>query len=151
MKDSNQSNLNHSYAKQFTKSPLKEEDSFYGFGDPYHISGKDPARAYKDISFDAFKKNGYRDIRGWIPLTKANKTTEVLPSSDDYGVSSDAFYHRGDCIVAFMPKERYKMMREKIMQKVKLQNDAAMRGGNAAEIAKKLHVDGKPNLTIEGE
>lgn len=148
----NEGDLTQSHAKQFKQSPIKVEDDFEGFGDPYFLSGKDANRAYKDIVYNTFKTNGFRDIRGWIPLTKTNRTTEVMPSAEDYGIGgTDGLYHRGDSIVAWMPKERYIAMRKKISGLVVSQTERAMKGGEAADIGNKLRVNGKSNLTIEGD
>lgn len=143
--------LTQSHAKQFQKSPLKVEDNFEGFGDPYYISGKDSARVYKDISYNAFKQNGFRDIRGWIPLMEANKTSELIPNSEEYGVKGDGLFHRGDAIIAFMPRERFVAMRQRVLGQVRSQEDSALKGGEAANLGKQLRVNGKTNLTIEGD
>lgn len=103
------------HAKDFQKSPYKSN-----FVDEFVMTHRDPNRCYKQISFNHFRENGYRDSRGWVPLTKANSTLEVFPNpNSEYGVAiqSDGFWHVGDCIWAWMPRENYKQIRQMIRLK----------------------------------
>lgn len=104
------------HAKKFQQSPYSPS----GLNDPFSMPIKDPSRVYKQISFDNFRKNGYRDIRGWIPLTAKNCTKEPFPKPDqEYGanIQLDGFWHIGDRIWAFMPRAEYAKMKEQLKRR----------------------------------
>ena len=133
-----------SFASDFKKSPYKQNSS-----DPFEFISKDPNRAYKQIDFNKFRQNGYRDARGWIPLTKQNTTKENFPAPDvEYGahVQSDGFWHVGDRIWAFMPRSQYAQVRQMINLKTDTRTKAMTQ--RYREEGKKL---GKGALTIEDE
>lgn len=104
----------NSYAKEFKTNP-------YGsYVNPFDLVSRDPSRAYKQIDFNKFRMQGHRDPRGWIPLTKHNATKENFPNSEnEYGVSvqTDGFWHIGDRIWAWMPREQYAKIRNMIRLK----------------------------------
>jgi hypothetical protein len=84
---------------------------------------RDPKRAYKLISFNDFRSNGYRDPRGWIPLTKQNCSVEDFPEpSKEFGINitTDGFWHVTDRIWAFKPIDAYAEDRFKIAEKTKI-------------------------------
>lgn len=132
-------------AQQYQQSPYKVSD----LGDPFLMQRKDPNRIYKQISFSKFRENGYRDIRGWIPLTQKNCTVEPFPEPDkEHGakVSFDGYWHIQDRIWAFMPREQYAKIRQHIRNKTEIRTKNI--GADFKEIGKKL---GKKNLIIEDE
>lgn len=107
------------HANKYRANPYKAEN-FDPYANQFALRGKDPSRTYKQISFKNFKENGFRDERGWVPLTIQNKTTEDFPSpKDEYGVNiqNDGFYHVGDRIWAWMPRSNYIKIRKHIVEK----------------------------------
>jgi len=89
------------------------------------LEKRDAHRAYKLISFNEFRSNGFRDSRGWVPLTIRNKTVENFPApSDEYGVQvqGDGFWHVGDRIWAYKPIEEYAHDRFRIQQRTQVRN-----------------------------
>ena len=104
---------------------------------PLNFEGRDPGRAYKLIDFQKFKESGFRDYRGWIPLTKENKTTEKIQTPDElYGVKTDGFFHERDRIIAWMPRERYDQMRALIAEKTRAKTRSAKDSSAAKKLAR---------------
>lgn len=117
---SKQTGFEKSYAKsEFKANPFKAHN-MDPYDSPFELMGKNPARVYKQISFNNFRKNGFRDNRGWIPLTANNKTSEDFPTPEtEYGVAvqNDGFFHVGDRIWAWMPRESYAKIRKLITER----------------------------------
>lgn len=134
--------FDESYAKsEFTVNPLAN-----GNNDPYKVQGANKHRAYKWISFNDFRQNGFRDYRGWCALTKETLAGEKYNLDSGIG---DGFVHKGSTILAFMPKQIHDQL---LNQKKKLIRNTT---DNIKSAPKKAANDlsrlgyGKDLLTVE--
>lgn len=113
------SGFSHSHAK--SKYKANHFRSLNGNIDG--LTKRDPHRAYKLISWNEFRSNGFRDNRGWIPLTQKNKSVENFPEpNSEFGidVQTDGFWHVGDLIWAFKPIDDYALDRAKLFERNKI-------------------------------
>lgn len=138
----------HSHAK--TKYKANHFRSLNGNVDG--LTKRDPGRAYKLISFNDFRANGFRDNRGWIPLTAKNKSVEDFPSPiDEYGINLqlDGFWHIGDRIWAFKPIEAYAEDRKMLFARNKMRASGVTQEFKTQ--SKKLSSDGREDMTTDVE
>jgi len=138
--------------QQFQTSPFKPTNAVEGFGDENFLPGKDPQRSYKLIDFIKFRNGGYRDTRGWVPLTMQTLTTEQFPDpGKSYGanVASDGFWHIGDRIWAFMPREQYMQQRHTI--NLRTEKRVKSINNKMKQTAGGLKSQGYGNVLLEGE
>lgn len=141
-----------SHAKQeFATSPFKPTNAVEGYGDENYIPGKDPERAYKLIDYNKFRNNGFRDNRGWLPLTQQTASTEQMPDARaDFGVSvaTDGFWHVGDRIWAFMPRAQYVKIRQAIRNRTQKRTESI--DNKMLQTGESLKRQGYGNLILKG-
>lgn len=142
------SGFEHSHAK--SKYKANHFRSLNGNVDG--LTKRDPSRAYKLISFNEFRNNGFRDNRGWIPLTAKNKSVENFPSPvDEYGINLqlDGFWHIGDLIWAFKPIAAYAEDRQVLFARNKVRTQGVTQEFKTQ--SKKLSSDGREDMTTDIE